>query len=96
MKKSDLIHDELVIYQDILNYQLTGLASPELQYTKQQIQQLNKKCDKLYTDYIIQLEKENQSKGATESSNEKDHNYIWLLVGIAYILTIAGLFIFCE
>ena len=96
MKKSDLIHEELVLYQDILNYQLTGLASPELQYTKQQIQQLNKKCDKLYTDYIIQLEKENQSKDATENSNEKEYHYIWLLVGIAYVLTIAGLFIFYE
>ena len=58
MKKSDLIHDELQIYQDILNYQMTGLAAPELQYTKQQIQQLNKKCDKLYVDYLVQIEKE--------------------------------------
>ena len=96
MKKSDLIHDELVLYQDILNYQLTGLASPELQYTKQQIQQLNKKCDKLYTDYIIQLEKEKQAKDVIESSNEKEYNYIWLLVGIAYILTIALLVIFAD
>lgn len=94
MKKSDLIHEELVLYQDILNYQLTGLASPELQYSKQQIQQLNKKCDKLYIDYITQLEKEKYSKQASESDNEKEYNYIWLLVGIAYILTIAGLFIF--
>ena len=96
MKKSDLIHDELVLYQDILNYQLTGLASPELQYTKQQIQQLNKKCDKLYTDYIIQLEKEKQTKDTTESSNEKEYNYIWLLVGIAYVITIAMLVIFGD
>ena len=92
--KSDLIHEELVLYQDILNYQLTGLASPELQYTKQQIQQLNKKCDKLYIDYITQLEKEKQVKTATESNNEKEYNYIWLLVGIAYVLTITGLVIF--
>ena len=94
--KSDLIHDELQIYQDILNYQLTGLASPELQYSKQQIQQLNKKCDKLYTDYIIQLEKEKQSKDATESSNEKEYNYIWLLLGVAYVLTIVLLVIFAD
>ena len=96
MNKSDLIHDELVLYQDILNYQLTGLASPELQYTKQQIQQLNKKCDKLYTDYIIQLEKEKQLKDVTESSNEKEYNYIWLLLGLAYVLTIVGLVIFSD
>lgn len=94
--KSDLIHDELVLYQDILNYQLTGLASPELQYTKQQIQQLNKKCDKLYIDYITQLEKEKQTKQATESSNEKEYNYIWLLVGLAYVLTITMLVIFAD
>ena len=94
MKKSDLIHDELQIYQEILNYQMTGLASPELQYTKQQIQQLNKKCDKLYTDYIIQLEKEKQVKTATESSNEKEYNYIWLLLGVAYVLTITMLVLF--
>ena len=96
MNKSELIHEELVIYQDILNYQLTGLASPELQYTKQQIQQLNKKCDKLYTDYIIQLEKEKQVKTATESSNEKEYNYIWLLLGVAYILTITMLVLFVD
>ena len=94
--KSELIHEELVLYQDILNYQLTGLASPELQYTKQQIQQLNKKCDKLYTDYIIQLEKEKQSKDASEKYDVKEYNYIWLLLGVAYVLTIVGLFIFCE
>lgn len=92
--KSDLIHNELVLYQDILNYQLTGLASPELQYSKQQIQQLNKKCDKLYIDYITQLEKEKQAKIASENCSEKEYNYIWLLLGIAYILTIAGLVIF--
>ena len=96
MKKSDLIHDELVLYQDILNYQLTGLASPELQYTKQQIQQLNKKCDKLYADYLIQLEREKQLKDAIESSNEKEYNYIWLLLGLAYVLTIVGLVIFSD
>lgn len=96
MNKSDLIHDELQIYQEILNYQMTGLASPELQYTKQQIQQLNKKCDKLYTDYIIQLEKEKQSKTATESCNEKEYNYIWLLLGVAYIITITMLVIFAD
>ena len=96
MNKSDLIHDELVLYQDILNYQLTGLASPELQYSKQQIQQLNKKCDKLYTDYLIQLEKEKQAKEATESCNEKEYNYIWLLVGLAYVLTITMLVIFSD
>ena len=94
MQKSDLIHDELQIYQEILNYQMTGWAPPELQYTKQQIQQLNKKCDKLYTDYLIQLEKENQFTEATESDNGKEYNYIWLLLGIAYVLIIAGLFIF--
>ena len=96
MKKSDLIHDELVIYQDILNYQLTGLASPELQYTKQQIQQLNKKCDKLYVDYITQLEKEKQFTEASESNNKKEYNYIWLLLGVAYIITIAVLVIFSD
>lgn len=34
MKKSELIYDELQIYQDILNYQMTGWAPPELQYKK--------------------------------------------------------------
>lgn len=96
MNKSDLIHDELVLYQDILNYQLTGLASPQLQYTKQQIQQLNKKCDKLYVDYITQVEKEKQSKEATESCDKKEYNYMWLLVGVIYILTITVLVIFSD
>ena len=94
--KSDLIHDELVLYQEILNYQMTGLASPELQYTKQQIQQLNKKCDNLYVNYITQLEKEKQSKKASETHTEKDYNYIWLLLGIAYIITIIVLVIFID
>ena len=89
MKKSDLIHDELVLYQDILNYQLTGLASPELQYTKQQIQQLNKKCDKLYTDYLIQLEKEQQASPTTKDI--KWYWYLWYLLPIAwYILVIVS------
>lgn len=82
--KSDLIHDELVLYQDILNYQLTGLASPELQYTKQQIQQLNKKCDKLYTDYLIQLEKEQQEHGKCKGKDIKWYWYLWYLLPIAW------------
>lgn len=94
--KSDLIHDELVLYQEILNYQMTGLASPELQYTKQQIQQLNKKCDNLYVNYITQLEKEKQSKKASETDNKKDYNYIWLLLGIAYTITIIVLVVFID
>ena len=84
MKKSELIHEELQIYQDILNYQMTGLASPELQYTKQQIQQLNKKCDKLYVDYITQLEKEKQS--STTNKNVKWYWYLWYLLPIAWYL----------
>lgn len=56
--KSDIIHKELELYQDILNYQMTGFASPELQYTKYQIKELNNKCDRLYVSYYKQLEKE--------------------------------------
>lgn len=74
MTKSELIHDELVLYQDILNYQMTGLASPQLQYTKQQIQQLNKKCDKLYVDYLIELLKEQQP-----IKNKKVSPWVYLL-----------------
>lgn len=84
--KSDLIHDELVLYQDILNYQLTGLASPELQYTKQQIQQLNKKCDKLYADYLIQLEKEQQEQCKCKGKDIKWYWYLWYLLPIAWYL----------
>lgn len=84
MKKSDLIYDELQIYQDILNYQITGLAAPELQYTKQQIQQLNKKCDKLYTDYMIQLEKEKQANNTNK--NVKWYWYLWYLLPIAWYI----------
>ena len=85
MNKSDLIHDELVLYQDILNYQLTGLASPELQYTKQQIQQLNKKCDKLYADYLIQLEKEQQEQHG-KGKDIKWYWYLWYLLPIAWYI----------
>ena len=84
MKKSELIHEELQIYQDILNYQMTGWAPPELQYTKQQIQQLNKKCDKLYTDYIIQLEKEKQTSSTTKKV--KWYWYLWYLLPVAWYL----------
>ena len=84
MKKSDLIHDELQIYQEILNYQMTGLAAPELQYTKQQIQQLNKKCDKLYVDYLMQLEKENQLP--KNKNNVKWYWYLWYLLPIGWYL----------
>ena len=81
MNKSDIIHQELEYYQNILNYQMTGLASPELQYTKQQIQQLNKKCDKLYVDYLVQNEKE---KNHITSDNKKTYNYLWVLLVIPY------------
>lgn len=81
MNKSDIIHQELEYYQDILNYQMTGLASPQLQYTKQQIQQLNKKCDKLYVDYLTTLEKE---KNQQQIENSNSDNYIWCLLAIPY------------
>ena len=84
MDKSDIIHQELEYYQDILNYQMTGLASPELQYTKHQIQQLNKKCDKLYVDYLMQLEKENQLPKI--KSNAKWYWYLWYLLPIAWYI----------
>ena len=84
MNKSDIIHKELEYYQDILNYQMTGLASPELQYTKQQIQQLNKKCDKLYVDYLMQLEKENQLP--KNKNNVKWYWYLWYLLPIGWYL----------
>ena len=84
MNKSDIIHKELEYYQDILNYQMTGLASPELQYTKQQIQQLNKKCDKLYVDYLMQLEKENQTP--KNKNNIKWYWYLWYLLPIGWYL----------
>lgn len=74
MNKSDIIHQELEYYQDILNYQMTGLASPQLQYTKQQIQQLNKKCDKLYVDYLTELLKEQQP-----IKNKKVSPWVYLL-----------------
>ena len=74
MNKSDIIHQELEYYQDILNYQMTGLASPQLQYTKQQIQQLNKKCDKLYVDYLTELLKEQQP-----TKNKKVNPWLYLL-----------------
>lgn len=85
MKKSELIHQELEYYQDILNYQMTGLASPELQYSKHQIQQLNKKCDKLYVDYLTTLEKE---KNQAESEHSKSDNYIWCLLVIPYAIVV--------
>lgn len=81
MYKSDIIHQELEHYQDILNYQMTGLASPQLQYTKQQIQQLNKKCDKLYVDYLTTLEKE---KNQPQAENSTSYNYLWCLLAIPY------------
>lgn len=81
MNKSDIIHQELEYYQDILNYQMTGLASPELQYSKHQIQQLNKKCDKLYVDYLVQIEKE---KNQPETESNKSDNYVWCLLAIPY------------
>lgn len=80
MNKSDIIHQELEYYQDILNYQMTGLASPQLQYTKQQIQQLNKKCDKLYVDYLTELTKEQQVK-----KNDRVNPWLYLL----YLIPIA-------
>lgn len=80
MNKSDIIHQELEYYQDILNYQMTGLASPQLQYTKQQIQQLNKKCDNLYVDYLTELLKEQQ-----RTKNKKVSWWAYLL----YLLPIA-------
>lgn len=87
MNKSDLIHQELEYYQDILNYQMTGLASPQLQYTKQQIQQLNKKCDKLYVDYIIQLEKEQQEQQEhVKCKDIKWYWYLWYLLPIAWYI----------
>lgn len=80
MNKSDIIHQELEYYQDILNYQMTGLASPQLQYTKQQIQQLNKKCDNLYVDYLTELLKEQQP-----IKNKKVSPWVYLL----YLIPIA-------
>ena len=85
MNKSDIIHQELEYYQDILNFQMTGLASPQLQYTKQQIQQLNKKCDKLYVDYLTALEKE---KNQPQSENSTSYNYLWCLLAIPYDIVV--------
>lgn len=87
MNKSDLIHQELEYYQDILNYQMTGLASPQLQYTKQQIQQLNKKCDKLYVDYLTELLKEQQEQQKHGKGKDiKWYWYLWYLLPIAWYL----------
>lgn len=83
MNKSDLIHQELEYYQDILNYQMTGLASPQLQYTKQQIQQLNKKCDKLYVDYLTELLKEQQP---IKNKKVSPWAYLLYLIPIAWYI----------
>lgn len=85
MNKSDIIHKELELYQDILNYQMTGLASPELQYTKHQIQQLNNKCDKLYIAYCKQLEYEKNQNIA--SNNGKNYIVVIYLI-ILFIIII--------
>ena len=87
MNKSDIIHKELELYQDILNYQMTGLASPELQYTKYQIKELNNKCDKLYVAYYKQLEKEKISNKKTNSKNN-------IKVFIIQLITIVSMIIY--
>lgn len=86
MNKSDIIHKELELYQDILNYQMTGLASPELQYTKHQIQVLNNKCDKLYVAYYKQLEKEKITNKKTNSKNNITVYIIQLITIISMII----------
>lgn len=86
MNKSDIIHKELDLYQDILNYQMTGLASPELQYTKHQIQVLNNKCDKLYVAYYKQLEKEKITNKKTNSKNNITVYIIQLITIISMII----------
>lgn len=86
MNKSDVIHKELELYQDILNYQMTGLASPELQYTKYQIKELNNKCDKLYVAYYKQLEKEKINNKKTNSKNNIKVCIIQLITIISMII----------
>lgn len=86
MNKSDVIHKELELYQDILNYQMTGLASPELQYTKHQIKELNNKCDKLYVAYYKQLEKEKIVNKKTNSKNNITVYIIQLITIISMII----------
>lgn len=92
MNKSDVIHKELELYQDILNYQMTGLASPELQYTKYQIKELNNKCDKLFVSYYKQLEKERIAN--INSKKKKPKNSI--KVCIIQIITIVVMIIYLH
>lgn len=92
MNKSDVIHKELELYQDILNYQMTGLASPELQYTKYQIKELNNKCDKLYVAYYKQLEKEKISNKNTDKKTNKTNISIYIIQLITIISMIIYLY----
>lgn len=97
MNKSDVIHKELELYQDILNYQMTGLASPELQYTKHQIKELNNKCDKLYVAYYKQLEKEKiNSKNIDKKTSGKNNISIYINQLITIISMIIYLYLILK
>lgn len=97
MNKSDIIHKELELYQDILNYQMTGLASPELQYTKYQIKELNNKCDKLYVAYYKQLEKEKISnKNRDKNTNSKNNIKVYIIQLITIISMIIYLYLILK
>lgn len=87
--KSDIIHKELELHQEVLNYQLTGLASSQLQYTKHQIQQLNNKCDKLYIAYCKQLECEKkQNINSNTGKNYIVAIYLIILVIIIVLIIV--------
>ncbi len=96
MNKSDVIHKELELYQDILNYQMTGLASPELQYTKYQIKELNNKCDRLYVTYYKQLEKERITNMNSKKKKPKSNIKVCIIQLITIIAMIIYLYLILK